>query len=174
MASLYFFDHMSIHVTWMLSQLNFASRWSLTRLCNRVCKAVFCAPCCEMQRATAFFGLLIHDTVVHLTSSSTDLALPGEFALHASCFRKLRETRSIVNLVLLTSASNGCSGPLNSARHANAPGLLLDGNLADCVRIRVQCRQIQIPKVGADRNEEIIPANRLTQTTCRHYTHLHW
>ena len=42
-----------------------------------------------------------------------------------------------------------------------------------CVRVRVQCRQIQIPKVGADRNEEIIPANRLTQTTCRHYTHLH-
>ena len=41
------------------------------------------------------------------------------------------------------------------------------------VRVCVQCRQIQIPKVGADRNEEIIPANRLTQTTCRHYTHLH-
>ena len=39
--------------------------------------------------------------------------------------------------------------------------------------VRVQCKQIQIPKVGADRNEEIIPANRLTQTTCRHYTHLH-
>ena len=38
--------------------------------------------------------------------------------------------------------------------------------LSDCradVRVRVQCRQIQIPKVGADRNEEIIPANRLTQ-----------
>ena len=31
------------------------------------------------------------------------------------------------------------------------------------LRVRVQCRQIQIPKVGADRNEEIIPANRLTQ-----------
>ena len=29
--------------------------------------------------------------------------------------------------------------------------------------VRVQCRQIQIPKVGADRNEEIIPVNRLTQ-----------
>ena len=41
------------------------------------------------------------------------------------------------------------------------------------VRVRVQCRQIQIPKVGADRNEEIIPANRLTQTTCNDYTHLH-
>ena len=41
------------------------------------------------------------------------------------------------------------------------------------LRVRVQCKQIQIPKVGADRNEEIIPANRLTQTTCRHYTHLH-
>ena len=41
------------------------------------------------------------------------------------------------------------------------------------IRVRVQCRQIQIPKVGADRNEEIIPANRLTQTTCNDYTHLH-
>ena len=41
------------------------------------------------------------------------------------------------------------------------------------LRVRVQCRQIQIPKVGADRNEEIIPANRLTQTTCNDYTHLH-
>jgi len=41
------------------------------------------------------------------------------------------------------------------------------------VRVRVQCRQIQMPKVGADRNEEIIPANRLTQTTCNDYTHLH-
>ena len=41
------------------------------------------------------------------------------------------------------------------------------------VWVRVQCRQIQIPKVGADRNEEIIPANRLTQTTCNDYTHLH-
>ena len=49
---------------------------------------------------------------------------------------------------------------LSSTRHA-------------VLRVRVQCRQIQIPKVGADRNEEIIPANRLTQTTCRHYTQLH-
>ena len=122
MVSMHFFDHMSIHVTWNL-HIRLFSRGSvflilclnwilqagdLARLCNTVCKAVHCAPTFEMQWATNFFGLLIHDTVVYSTSSSADLALPGEFALHASCFRKLRGTRSIVNLFPFRTCVEKC------------------------------------------------------------------
>jgi len=109
---------MSIHVTWNLHIRRFSIgsvflmlclSWILQAgLCNTVWKAVYCEPSCELQRATAFFGLLIHDTAVHSTSSSADLALPGEFALHASCFRKLRGTSSIVNLLPFRTCVDKC------------------------------------------------------------------
>ena len=85
---------------------------------------------------------------MHSTSSSVDLALPGEFALHASCLRELRGTRSIVNLLPFHTCVDKCAELLqwsfvNSARHANAPGLLSDGNLADCVSYR-SCSSAEI------------------------------